>query len=82
MEEQFDDFLHLFCLLVNCSHVKQVPPSPIDSEDSEDKFVVVQVEDCQPTGDRDTVYKKLQMDLIRQIQVCVFIKIFNYFLDF
>ncbi|XP_035827871.1 coiled-coil and C2 domain-containing protein 1-like isoform X2 [Aplysia californica] len=51
--------------------LSQVPPSPFNSDESEDKFVVVSVEDCQPTGDREEVYKSLQQDLVRQIRVCV-----------
>ncbi|KAK3706678.1 hypothetical protein RRG08_009313 [Elysia crispata] len=49
----------------------QVPPSPIGADDAEDKFVVVSAEDCQPTGDREEVFKNLQTDLVRQIRLCV-----------
>ncbi|RUS89573.1 hypothetical protein EGW08_002691 [Elysia chlorotica] len=49
----------------------QVPPSPIGADDAEDKFVVVSAENCQPTGDREEVFKNLQGDLVRQIRLCV-----------
>ncbi|GFN95176.1 coiled-coil and c2 domain-containing protein 1-like protein [Plakobranchus ocellatus] len=51
--------------------LSQVPPSPIGGDDAEDKFVVVSAEDCQPTGDREEVFKNLQADLVRQIRLCV-----------
>ncbi|CAG5121470.1 unnamed protein product [Candidula unifasciata] len=50
--------------------LSQVPPSPLESEDA-DKFVVVSAEDCEPTGDREEVFKTLQEDLVRQIRICV-----------
>ncbi|XP_055885542.1 coiled-coil and C2 domain-containing protein 1-like isoform X1 [Biomphalaria glabrata] len=51
--------------------LSQVPPSPAGIDDGEDKFVVVSAEDCEPTGDRDEVFKNLQADLVRQIRICV-----------
>lgn len=45
----------------------QVPPSL--SEDTEPSFVVVSAEDCEISGDRDEVFKKLEQALIQQIRV-------------
>lgn len=42
-------------------------------EDYEDKFVFVNPEDCEISGDRDEVYQKLQESLVSQIQVSVLI---------
>ncbi|KAH9492096.1 Coiled-coil and C2 domain-containing protein 1-like, partial [Bulinus truncatus] len=51
--------------------LSQVPPSPAGIDDGDDKFVVVSAADCEPTGDREEVYKNLQADLVRQIRICV-----------
>ncbi|KAH9492091.1 Coiled-coil and C2 domain-containing protein 1-like [Bulinus truncatus] len=51
--------------------LSQVPPSPAGIDDGDDKFVVVSAADCEPTGDREEVYKSLKDDLVRQIRICV-----------
>ena len=38
-------------------------------EETEDKYVVVTADQCQPTGDRDEQFKTLEQDLIVQIRV-------------
>ena len=55
--------------------MNKVPPSPVEDEDVGDKFVIMSSEDCEPCGDRETVFKKLEQDLNSQILVgvcCVF----------
>ena len=47
----------------------QVPPPLNMDDDYEDKFVFVNPEDCEISGDRDEVYQKLQESLVSQIQV-------------
>ena len=53
-----------------CFH--QIPPSPLDNEENEDKYVVVTAEDCTPTGDREELFTQLEQDLIKQIRVSDF----------
>ncbi|CAE1174113.1 CC2D1 [Acanthosepion pharaonis] len=48
----------------------KVPPPLNMDEDYEDKFVFVNPEDCEISGDRDEVYQKLQESLVSQIQMC------------
>ena len=50
----------------------QIPPSPLDNEENEDKYVVVTAEDCTPTGDREELFTQLEQDLIKQIRVSDF----------
>lgn len=48
--------------------LSQVPPSL--AEDTEPSFVIVNAADCEISGDRDEVFKKLEQALIQQIRTC------------
>lgn len=48
----------------------KVPPPLNVDDDYENKFVFVNPEDCEISGDRDEVYQKLQESLVSQIQMC------------
>ncbi|XP_063404578.1 coiled-coil and C2 domain-containing protein 1-like isoform X3 [Mytilus trossulus] len=48
--------------------MSQIPPSMV--EDHETSTVSVSREDCELSGDRTEVFKKLEQDLIQQIRTC------------